>query len=178
ALAPPVPPPPRLRRGFVIVPPAPPPPTILYLLGPMRTYADLPIVFLSNLRWWQYVALGLAAIVATIAVVLGSKDTALTPGARTMRPTALAVVVIGAALYASFLRQPGGKLADYDAYALRTFASFYVTLPALLAALLGYAIAARRLFCRTPALFDTVAIFSFFVFYKIRIVPVHFWMAR
>jgi hypothetical protein len=168
----------RLRAGFVIVLAATTTPAILYLLGPMRTYADLPIVFLSNLRWWQYGALGLAAIVATIAVVLGSKDTALTTGARTMIPTALAVVVIAAALYATFLRQPGGKLADYDAYALRTFASFYVTLPALLAALLGYAIAARRLFWRTPALFVTVAIFSFFVFYKIRIVPDHFWMAR
>ena len=27
----------------------------LYLLGPMRAYADLPIVFLSNLPAWEYV---------------------------------------------------------------------------------------------------------------------------
>ena len=82
------------------------------------------------------------------------------------------------AVYALYFRQPGGKLADYDAYALRTFAYLYLTLPALLAALFGYALLARRRFWRDPALFVTVAIFALFFFYKIRIVPEHFWMAR
>ena len=67
---------------------------------------------------------------------------------------------------------------DYDAYALRTFTNLYLTLPALLAALFGYALLARRAFWRDPALFVTVAIFALFFFYKIRIVPEQFWMAR
>ena len=71
-----------------------------------------------------------------------------------------------------------GKLAARDAYALRTFANYYLTLPALLAALLGFALLARRLFWRAPEIFTTVAIFSFFFFYKIRIASEHFWMAR
>ena len=36
---------------------------------------------------------------------------------------------------ALLFRQPGGKLTDYDAHALRTFAHFYFTVPALIAAL-------------------------------------------
>ena len=37
---------------------------------------------------------------------------------------------------------------------------------------------ARRDFWRAPEVFTTVALFSFFFFYKIRIVSDHFWMAR
>ena len=37
---------------------------------------------------------------------------------------------------------------------------------------------ARQRFWRAPELFVTVAIFGLFFFYKIRIVPEHFWMAR
>ena len=93
-------------------------------------------------------------------------------------PTLVAAVVCAAAIYALYLRQPGGKLTDYDAYALRTYAYLYMTVPAVLAALFGYALVARQRFWRDPALFVTVAIFALFFFYKIRIVPEQFWMAR
>jgi uncharacterized membrane protein len=168
----------RVRAGFVIVLALTMVPAALYLLGPMRAYADLPIVFLSHLSWWQYAAIGFAAIVATAAVLMGSKGAVMAAPLIKAVPWILSTVVVAAALYAAFFREPGGRLAGYDAYALRTFAGFYLTLPALLAALLGYAIAARYFFWRTPALFVTIAVFSFFVFYKIRIVPEHFWMAR
>ena len=56
--------------------------------------------------------------------------------------------------------------------------TIYVTLPALLAALIGLALAARRWFWRDPALIVTVVVFACFFFYKVRIVPDHFWMAR
>ena len=96
-----------------------------------------------------------------------------------MAPTLLAFAVVGAAVYALLLREPvHGLLAPRDAYALRTFANFYLTVPGLLAALLGFALLARRVFWRAPELFTTVALFSFFFFYKIRIVSDHFWMAR
>ena len=38
----------------------------MYMVGPMRAYADLPIVFVSNLPWWQDAAIGL-----TLALALG-----------------------------------------------------------------------------------------------------------
>jgi hypothetical protein len=48
----------------------------------------------------------------------------------------------------------------------------------LLGALLGFSLLARTRFWRDPALFITVALLSLFLFYKIRIIPEHFWMAR
>ena len=72
----------------------------------------------------------------------------------------VATLVCAAAIYALYFRQPGGKLTDYDAFALRTFAYLYLTLPALLAALFGYALLARLRFWRDPALFVTVAVFA------------------
>jgi hypothetical protein len=93
-------------------------------------------------------------------------------------PTVIGFTLVLLATYAFFLRQPGGPLTDYDAYALRTFANLYLTVPALAAALAGFWLLARDRFWRDPALFITVAVFACSVFYKIRIVPEHFWMSR
>jgi hypothetical protein len=149
-----------------------------YLLGPMYPYAYLPIVFLSHLPWWAYPALALGAALAVAALAVGARNPGLSADVRRLTPPAISALLLAAAVYALWFRHPGGRLTDYDAYALRTFSSLYVTLPALLAALAGFALAARRQFWRDPALFCTVAIFAFSVFYKIRIVPEHFWMAR
>jgi hypothetical protein len=149
-----------------------------YMLGPMRAYAYLPIVFVSNLPWWQFAAIGLTLALGIAALFLGSRSPRLTAVIRRGAPILVAAVVCTAAVYALYFRHPSGKLTDYDAFALRTFAYLYLTLPALLAALFGYALMARLRFWRDPALFITVAIFSLFFFYKIRIVPEQFWMAR
>jgi hypothetical protein len=90
----------------------------------------------------------------------------------------LTLVVAALAAYALVLRQPAGPLAAHDAYALRTFADFYVTKAVLIAAVIGYAIFARRLFWRDPAFFVVLTAFALIFFYKIRIVPEHFWAAR
>jgi hypothetical protein len=87
-------------------------------------------------------------------------------------------VLSALALYALFFRHPAGRLAAHDAYALRTFVNFYLTLPAFLAALVGFGLLARRAFWRDPAFFATIAVFSCFFFFKIRIVTDHFWMTR
>ena len=151
----------------------------LYLLGPMRAYANLPIVFLSNFAWWQYALLALGTAGGIVALVAGAAPAGAGICRGERAPLVLAVAVLVAAIYALFLRQPVGTLADYDAYALRTFANFYLTVPGLLAALVGFALLARAAASgATPALFTTVALFSFFFFYKIRIAPDHFWMAR
>ncbi len=150
----------------------------VYMLGPMRAYVSLPIVFLSNLPAWEYVVLGLAAASGLAAIGLASRRPALSGRVVAWAPAVIAGAVWLLALYALFLRHPAGRLAAHDAYALRTFANFYVTVPALLAALLGLAIVAHRGFWRDPGLVSTVVIFCCFLFYKIRIPPDHFWMSR
>jgi hypothetical protein len=88
-------------------------------------------------------------------------------------------IVLGGALYALYLRQPVEfVLAERDAYALRTFTSFYLTLPALIAALVGLVLVARQAFWRAPELLATITVYACFFFYKIRIVSDHFWMTR
>lgn len=149
-----------------------------YYAGPMSGYAYLPIVFLSNLRPWHYGSLAAGAALAVL--VLAASRRWPEAGRRVVAPVPglMAVVLIAGAAYALFLRQPAGKLTDYDAYALRIFTEAYATLPAVLAGLMGLLLAARRWFWRLPELFTTAAAFSLFFFYKIRIVPEHFWMAR
>lgn len=150
----------------------------MYLLGPLRAYAYLPIVFLSNFATWQYALIAGAIVIAMVAVAAAGRMPRVSARVAAVAPALFAVVVVGAAMYALFLRHPAGKLTDYDAYALRTFTGYYLTLPALLAALAGYAIVARRAFWNDPAFFATLTAFSLFFFYKIRIWPDHFWMAR
>ena len=150
----------------------------VYYLGPMRAYVDLPIVFLSNLPRWQYVALALLGTAGVWALATGARRPGITRAVQLWLPLACAGAMVAGAVYALFFRHPAGKLAIHDAYALRTFASFYAMAPAVLAAVAGYAITARRRFWNDPAFYLTVLIFSFFLFYKIRIVPDHFWLAR
>jgi hypothetical protein len=151
---------------------------LVYLGGPMRHYADLPIVFLSHFQWWQYSLMVLAAVGAFAGPPLAARVPWIRSAVRTAVPLGLSLALVGAAVYALLFREPGPGLAARDAYSLRTFANFYLTVPGLLAALVGFALAGRTLFWRAPEFFTTVALFSFFFFYKIRIVSDHFWMAR
>ena len=152
--------------------------SVLYLAGPMRAYADLPIVYLSNLPWWGYAALGVLATTATAGVWAAARYPDLCVRVVEWTPRLMTGILAALALYALFIRHPAGRLAAHDAYALRTFTDFYLTLPALLAALVGFGLAARRGFWRDPALFVTIAVFSCFFFFKVRIVTDHFWMTR
>jgi hypothetical protein len=150
----------------------------VYLLGPMRGYMERPIVYLDNLPRAGYLALAAGAALLAVLLVGAPRMPRLSARLGRWLPTSLAVVLAAAALYALFFRHPAGRLAAHDAYALRTFAEFYVLIPAVLAALAGYAIYARRSFWKAPEFFLAVPIFGFFFFYKIHIVPEHFWMAR
>jgi hypothetical protein len=149
-----------------------------YLLGPMRIYMQVPIVYAHSLRWWQFGLLVVAAGGAVAAVVLGSRSQELRRRVTAWAPVAIIGFVLVAAAYAYLLRRPAGLLAAHDADALRTFANGYLMVPGLIAALLGFALLARRSFWRDPALFTTVTLFATFFFYKIRIVPEQFWMTR
>jgi hypothetical protein len=100
--------------------------------------------------------------------------------ARTVRwlaPAGMATILVILATYAYFFREPEGPLALHDAMALRSFA-WYVTPWGLLGAVVGVAVLAQRRFWVAPALFMTVSAHAVFFFYKIRIVPEHFWTTR
>lgn len=149
-----------------------------YYLGPLREYVQLPLVFVANLPAWQFAALGAAALTATALVIAGRRSQFWSARVTHDLPWAITAAVIVLAVYALVFRHPGGKLTDYDAYALRMFAGFYFTLPALIAALVGFALIVRPRFWDDPAFAVTLTAFSVLLFYKIRIVPEHFWAAR
>jgi hypothetical protein len=147
-----------------------------YLRGPMREYFNLPQVYLGHLP-----GAGAAGAVAACAVAIGvGIGLRRLPQERARAVVAWTVIglLLAAATYAWFFRHPGGKLTDYDAYALRTFTDFYILRLALMAALAGLVLNGSRGFWRDPAMALTAAAFAGFLFYKIRIFPFHFWAGR
>jgi hypothetical protein len=155
---------------------------VVYLAGPMRAYVELPFLFFQRIYLytptWQYVLAALAIAGALLAVRTGQRSPSFAGRLRQAVPVAVGLGLVLAAAYALLLRHPEGALAAHDAYALRTFANLYFTVPGVLGAVLGFWLLARNRFWRDPALFLTVAVFAVSVFYKIRVVPEHFWMAR
>jgi hypothetical protein len=150
-----------------------------YLLGPMRAYAEYPIIFFNSLLWWQHLLLAAGACMGLVALAIGMRLPALGRWIRAWLPSILAAALVAAAIYALYFRAPNiTGLASHDAYALRTFTNLYLTVPALFAALIGYVLISKRAFWKAPELFVTFAVFSLFTFYKTRIVPEHFWMTR
>jgi hypothetical protein len=149
-----------------------------YLFGPMSTYVAFPVAFLLNFHWWQFVALALCGAIVAVLFLMSVRSSRVSETMIRWVPLGAAGIVLASAIYALVFRHPGGRLTAYDAYALRTYANFYVTVPALIAGLAGYALVARARFWRDPAFMVAVTGYSLFFFYKIRIVPDHFWMAR
>ena len=149
-----------------------------YMFGPMRAYATYPTEFVKNLQWYHLVAMSAAGLAVIAVFALTPRRPLLRRAIESGLPTALIVAVWGLAIYAFFFRTPAGKLAYENAYALRMFASFYVTVPCLAAALAGYALVVRRRFWVDPAMVLTITLFALFFFYKPRVVAEHFWAAR
>ncbi len=153
-------------------------PAAFYLAGPMEAYVWYPLDFIRNMPWWQHGLLVLLGAVGMVLLRVAARRPAVRDVIVRYAPSTMATIVALAACYALFFRHPSGRLAAHDAYALRTFANFYVTVPAVIAALVGYALYARSAFWRSPVFFVLAGIFGFFFFYKLRIVPEHFWAAR
>jgi hypothetical protein len=148
----------------------------LYLTRLMAAYAALPLGFIANLRPADWGLLALAAVALAGLALAARRERA----ARVLRPAvtvALVASVVAGAIYAYFFRTPGGRLAPHDADSLRVFA-WYLPPAALAAAVAGFALLAWRSCWKNLAWFVTAAVYAFFVFYKIRIVPEHFWMTR
>ena len=150
----------------------------LCVLTPMREYFELPLVFISHLPTWEYVVAAIGSAGLLTLVVVARRSPKISQRVVDVFPTALSLAVVALAAYALVFRQPGGKLTDYDAFALRNFADYYFTRGALVVAVIGYVLVVRGLFWRDPAFILTLTAFSVFFFYKIRIAPEHFWAAR
>ena len=147
-----------------------------YYAGPILPYTKRFSLFLHNLP-----AMGVAAAGVTLAAmfaVLVLMRRHFAERARRLVPMVTILVIVAAALYAAFLRQPGGRLAAHDAYALRNFTNLYLLWPGLAAALIGFAVVVRRDFWRDPAFVLVFSGLSLFFFYKIQIVPIEFWASR
>jgi hypothetical protein len=149
---------------------------IWYYTGPLAAYFSdtvQPLTKVSPVLIGVAAAGGLVAAAALLWLSRRSVDRA-----RSAVPIAVIAAVLALAGYAWFVRSPGGRLTDYDAYALRTFTDVYFLRTALVAALIGFVLVVRRRFWQAPALILVVTAFTVFVCYKIRIMPEHFWMGR
>jgi hypothetical protein len=150
----------------------------LYLTTTLTPYMELPLIFLTNLSVWHVLGLVVGGAGVAGVAAFARRSRTLADSARRWIPRGLAAGLVGLAVYAYFFRAAAGRLAEHDASALRTFAAYYVTTPGLAAAVVGLAMMVRRSYWRAPAIFLTTLVFAGFFFYKVRIVPDHFWMAR
>ena len=147
-----------------------------YWSGPMRATFWRTQMVLYRVPTWAIIG-GVVAAVAGIALALrlnGLKSDRV----RRAVPIASAAVLIALALYAWFLREPGGKLTDFDAAAFRTFVEVYAFPLGMILALAGLPIVMLRRFWHDPAFMAVTAVFAGFFFQDLRIVPEHLWMAR
>jgi len=149
---------------------------LAYLAGPLRAYFQTPLNFTDQISR-PLAALALLAALAALAALIRLRRRHAEQVRRVV-PIVIAVALLVAAAYALFLRAPGGKLTDYDAYALRTFTQFFFFPSALLVALAGILVVATHSFWRAPAFLVAFATFALVFFYKIHVVPEHFWMER
>ena len=168
----------RIQWGFVLVLAAGVAAALPYFLGPMRVYSGYPKHFVLNFTVWHQFAVVASAAGLALLLSAARRHPAIASAITGAMPSVLIVTVWALAVYALWFRAPAGRLALENAHALRMYAAFYVTLPAVIAALVGYALVARPWLQRDPALLLTITFFAVFLFYKIRIVPEHFWAAR
>ncbi|MGE3842105.1 MAG: ArnT family glycosyltransferase [Vicinamibacterales bacterium] len=147
-----------------------------YLTVPMKAYFAYPAGFVENLGLPAVIA-GATLVVAAVVFLWITRPAAQTAWLERVVPVAAAAMLVGLATYAWFFRQATGRTAIHDAMALRTF-GWYVTTPGLALAIAGAAVVTIRSFWRDPTLLTTAGVFASFFFYKIRIVPEHFWMTR
>lgn len=148
-----------------------------YYLLVLTPYAARPITYVRGLTPLHLALLAAAALAtAALAAAAGARYAARV---RAWLPALLLAAVWIGAGYALFLREAGGRLAPHDADGLRTYTGYYLGASGLAAALAGWAVASpERRFWRGAPFLVVSATFAFFIFYKARVVPEHFWMAR
>ncbi len=152
---------------------------LVYVRTWLRAYLMLPLIAASAAAPSRLAVLACGAL-AVIAIIVFLRSKRLAAAVRLGVPPALVLVVVACAVYAYLFRAQTfvkGGLTWADARSLEIFSWYFPPL-ALVLAVAGFAAATWRSFWRAPALLVTIAVYSFFVFYKIRVWPDHFWMAR
>lgn len=167
----------RLRASFVLAIAATTAAAAAYYLLVLTPYSARPISYVRTLAPTHILLLAAgAAGLAALSAVMHR------PGARARirawLPGGLLAAVWILAVYALFFREPGRRLDQHDVDGLRTYAAFYLQPLGLLAALAGWAVVSGQRFWRGAGLIIVPATFSFFIFFQLRVVPEHFWMAR
>src|SRR5688572_30332645 len=149
----------------------------VYYTTQLRPYFSRPIAYLQSLEMIHLVPLG-AALIAVCGLLWAIRTPRVAAATRTWLPRGLIAIVTAAAIYGLYFREPGGRLAPHDAHAIRVFADLYFTRIAFALAVAGYALVVWRSFWRAPALILAMTMLSVVFFYKMRIWPEHFWLAR
>lgn len=165
-----------LRAGFLVALVVSGAAALPYYEGPTRPYTQRLFVFFDTLPPGSTAA-AIAGLVLAVAVLFWMRRR-FAERAQRLVPLVLAIGLLGLAAYGALLREPGGRLAVYDAHALRTFTQLYLLWPGLVAAAAGIALVVPRQFWRDPAFVLIFAGLSVLIFYKMRIPPVEFWAAR
>jgi len=147
---------------------------VYYFATLLKPYGTYPLGFVRH-EGGPLVAL--AVVVVAMAIRVAARFDRLRVALVRIIPVIGALGIAALATYAYFFRQSIGRIAPHDAAAFRTFA-WYVTAPGLLLAVAGAVVFVWRRFWRDPAFVVTLGASALFFFYKARIIPEHFWLAR
>ena len=148
-----------------------------YYVEILEPYAARPIMFINDLQL-THLPIIVSGALAMLLVVIALRQPKYAAIAQRWGPRIFIALIWIFACYALFFRTAGGTLAVHDADGLRTFTNYYLLPLGLATALLGWTIIAGHNFWTGSAFHFVGAIFMFFIFYKARVVPEHFWMAR
>jgi len=166
----------RVRAAFVIPLAALGAAAGPYAAAYLAPYLNTPRRWLAA-NWIPLAAVMLAAGAAGAAGLRLRRHEPVRRAVRTWAPAAIAAGIVGLAIYAWFFRFQGGRLAEHDASSLRMF-GWYVHPLAIAIAVAGFVLLATRRFWKDPVFLSAAAGSAVFFFYKIRIVPEHFWTTR
>jgi hypothetical protein len=165
----------RPRTGFIVPVAAGAIAGWFYWAGPMTATFFRTQMLVWRVPAWAVVG-GLAVAVVALALALRMKSLK-SDRVRRAVPLATVAVLIALALYAWFLRQPGGRLAADDAASFRTYVEVYAFPLGIIAALAGLLVI-TRVFWRDPGFMVVVAVFAVVFFQDLRIIHEHLWLAR
>lgn len=149
----------------------------VYYMTQLRPYFSRPITYIQSLELIHLVPLA-AGAAGVFALLWAIRRPRVAVATRTWLPIVLIIAVVFGAVYALFFREPGGRLAPHDAHAVRVFVYLYFGLIPFGLAVAGYALVVWRSFWRAPAMILALTALAFFFFYKMRVWPEHFWLAR
>ena len=150
---------------------------LIYYLTVLAPYFERPLEFVRRLQP-THITLIVAGLVAGAALPWMASQRRAAALVHRYLPWIVLGTLWSLAYYGYFLREPRPGLAPHDAEALRIITDFYLTPLGLAAALLGLGWVVYKRFWQGLAYIVPLAVFSCFFFFKMRIIPEHFWTAR